>query len=84
MEFEQLEQLVLQHTAELWDSDPKQSQLIQYTFPFVSLTDDDIEVMIRYIITNVLPKERFHNGAISMIQVSEPAVRYAILSIQLC
>lgn len=45
MTFEQLEQLVKDHANELWAFDPKQTQLIQYTFPFTSLygKEDSVE-----------------------------------------
>src|SRR5688500_11966336 len=31
MDFQQLEKLVIEHTRDLWDLDPKTTQLIQYT-----------------------------------------------------
>jgi len=76
MTLEELQQLVLQHTRELWDADTKQSQLIDYIFPFVALTDDDIERMMRYLITEVLPGERFHTNLVKTIQVSESSIRF--------
>jgi len=73
---EELEELVNQHTRELWDSDPKQIQLIQYTFPFVSLSDEDLEMLLRYLITVKLPNESLFPNQVKSIQVSETALSW--------
>lgn len=56
--------MVVQHTKELWD-DPKLHQLITYTYPFVTLTDGDIEDMIRYYVSNLIPTRDFRPSKIS-------------------
>jgi len=75
MKLEELEALVVEHASQLWNIDPKQTQLIQYTFPFVSLTDEDIENILIYKISTSIPKiERFKK--ITKISVSESAVKW--------
>ncbi len=58
--------MVIQQTKELW-GDPKLHQLITYTYPFVSLTDQDIEKMIRYYITTLIPTRDFKPSLLPQI-----------------
>lgn len=76
MTLEELEQLVTLHSLELWDMDPKQTHLIQYTFPFVSLTDQDLEGIIRYHLVQEIPKINFGAFKITQVKVSESALQW--------
>jgi hypothetical protein len=53
--------MVVQHTKELWN-DPKLHQLITYTYPFVTLTDKDIENMLKYYISTLIPSRDFRTS----------------------
>jgi len=77
MDYKQLEQLVLDQTAQLWDWDPKQTQLIQHTFPFVSLLDKDVENIIKYNVEKYIPTthDKFKN-LVKKITVSKGALEW--------
>jgi hypothetical protein len=76
MKFEELEKVVNIRTAQLWE-DPKQAQLIQYTFPFMAFSDRTVEAMLQGIITNRLPKQLFNTAV--RISVTPQAVRYGVI-----
>jgi ATP-dependent Clp protease ATP-binding subunit ClpA len=74
--FEEMEDFVLQHTRKLWSTDPKLAQLIQYTFPFVSLTNEDLEQLVRYRATKVLTSLERFSKYIEKISIQESAVKW--------
>jgi len=61
MTFDDLQQLIYEHTLQLWNIDPRQTHLIQFTFPFTSLSDEDIENIIAYKVRQVLPNNQFRH-----------------------
>lgn len=59
---EEMENIVLAHSAQLWQLDPKQTQLIQHIFPFAPLKNADVEQLINYLVTKSIPaSERFRD-----------------------
>lgn len=74
MSYTELEALVQQHTQSLWDWDPKQTQLIQFTFPFVSLTDEDIQNIILHMAQTWLPQSPRFKARLSQLTISPDAL----------
>jgi len=74
MSFSQLEELVIVHTSQLWDLDAKQVQLIQYTFPFVTLSNAEIENILNYTIIKTIPSENLRKYHIQKVTVSPSAI----------
>lgn len=56
MTLDQMEDLVINVTKEMWDINAKEVQLIDYVFPFTSLSESELESIINYQITKQFPK----------------------------
>lgn len=74
MTFSQLERLVLDHSAALWDLDPKQHQLIQFTIPFQTLSDSELEEILAYLLTRQVPTSDKFKGKIARMVVEPSAL----------
>lgn len=74
MAVEELEKLVINHTKILWNSSPKASQLIQYTFPFLSLSDSELEKVIEYKIVKETPSRL--KGKINSLSITSGCLAY--------
>jgi len=73
MTFDDLQQLIYEHTLQLWSIDPRQTHLIQFTFPFTSLSDKDIENIIAYKVRHELPNNQFRHK-VKKITVTDQAL----------
>jgi ATP-dependent Clp protease ATP-binding subunit ClpA len=79
---EQLEEMVYNHMKELWDLDPKQSQLIQYIFPFASLQDNHIEDIIKFEVKELLFQSDEFKGKVRHFEITDEALKWMRINVR--